>query len=465
MTKKRIIIIAVVVIILIAGYFGVRAFNQGKSELTEGLLTETAQVGSLEAYVGGTGTVHSNQTAVLTWQTNGTVETVSAVLGNEVSAGDILAELFTSSLSQGVILARADLVSAQDALEDFHDSFGPLALALAEQNVANARDAVSKAEDDFEGIHYTGTDDEIDDAREAFWDAQDKLDQIEDQYSKTSYQYKQMYQTYARALAHYNYVSGNTVDDIKEAQYGSSLEVSIQQLAEAEAEYNRLLAGPQADEIAAAEARVAAAEATLQLAWVEAPFSGTVTLADPLPGDQVNAGTVAFQIDDLEHLLVDVEISEVDINRIAVGQQAVLSFDAIIAKEFAGEVVEVSPVGTSVQGLVNFLVSVELTDPDETIKPGMTAAVNIRVEELEDVLLVPNRAVRVVDAERVVYVLGDSGLIEIIGIELGANSDFYSEVIGGDLAAGDEIILNPASSFFDSMNGGPGGGGPFGGGH
>ncbi|MEN8241430.1 MAG: efflux RND transporter periplasmic adaptor subunit [Chloroflexota bacterium] len=451
MSKKRIIIIAVAAVIIIAAFFGIRAFNQSKNAAAEGLLTETAKIGSLEAFVGGTGTVHSNQNATLTWQTSGTVESVLAGLGDQVAAGDILAELYTSSLSQAVILARADLVSAQDALEDFHDSFGPLAIALAEQKVANARDAVSDTEEELDGIYYTGTDDEIEDAREAFWDAQDKLDQIADQFSETSYQYRQMYQTYASALAHYNYVSGNTVDDIKEAQYQSAFDVAIQQLAEAEAEYNRLLTGPRADEIAAAEARVAAAQATLQLAWVEAPFAGTVTIADPLPGDQVTAGTMAFQIDDLTHLLVDVEISEVDINRVAVGQQAELSFDAILAMEFAGEVVEVSPVGTSVQGLVNFLVSVELTDPDELIKPGMTAAVNIRVEELEDVLLVPNRAVRVVDGERVVYVLTDDGSIEMVKIELGANSDLHSEVIGGELGAGDEIILNPTTSFFDSM--------------
>jgi HlyD family secretion protein len=463
MSKKTIIIITVVAIVVIAGFFGYRAFSNNRDVVTEGLLTETAQIGSLEAYVGGTGTVHSNQNTTLTWQTSGTVESVTAALGDQVAAGDVLADLYTSSLSQAVILARADLVSAQDALEDFYDSFGPLAIALAEQKVANARDAVSDAEEELDGIYYTGTDDEIEDAREAFWDAQDSLDKIADQYSKDSYFYRQSYQSYARALAHYNYVSGNTVDEIKEAQYKSTLEVAIQQLYEAEAEYNRLLMGPEQDEIDAAEARVAAAQATLQLAWIEAPFAGTVTMAKPLPGDQVNAGTLAFQIDDLSRLLVDVEISEVDINRIAVGQQALLSFDAILAMEYIGEVVEVSPVGTSAQGLVNFMVTVELMETDDLIKPGMTAAVNIRVEQLEDVLLVPNRAVRVVDGQRVVYVLADNGSIDRVNIELGANSDLYSEVIGGELSSGDDIILNPASSFFSMMDGGPRGGGPFGG--
>jgi HlyD family secretion protein len=386
------------------------------------------------------------------------VETVNVVLGDQVDAGDVLAELSTSSLPQTVILARADLVSAQDALEALYDSFDPLALALAQQNLANARDAVEKAEDNWESLHFTGTDEEIEDAYEAFRDAQRALDQAKENYNTYSPQYKRVYQMYASALAHYNYVSGNTVDEIKEAQYAAALEVATQQLADAEVEYERLQAGPTADEIAAAEARVEAAEATLQMAWLEAPFAGTITMAEPLLGDRVNAGTQAFRIDDLSRLLVDVQISEVDINRIAIGQQAILSFDAILAKEFTGEVVEVSPVGAIDQGLVNFQVTIALTDFDELIKPGMTAAVNIRVEELEDVLLVPNRAVRVVDGQRVVYIMGDNGMPEKVEIELGATSDMYSEVIGGELGIGDEIILNPSTSFFGSMNGGPFGG-------
>jgi HlyD family secretion protein len=338
-----------------------------------------------------------------------------------------------------------------------------LAQALAQQTLANARQALETAEDNWESIHFTGTDEEIADAYEAFRDAQDALDLAAENFDTTSPQYRRVYQMYSSALAHYNYVSGNTVDEIREAQYAAALEVAIQQLADAEAEYERVLAGPTADEIAAAEARISAAEATLQSAWIEAPFSGTITMAEPLPGDQVNAGTQAFRIDDLSRLLVDVEISEVDINRVVVGQPAKLSFDAILAREYSGEVVEVSPVGTIQQGLVNFQVMISLTDFDDLIKPGMTAAVNIRVEELEDVLLVPNRAVRVVEGQRVVYILGDNDMPEMIEIELGATSDLYSEVIGGALNVGDEIILNPSTSFFGSMNGGPGSGGPFGG--
>ena len=85
-----------------------------------------------------------------------------------------------------------------------------------------------------------------------------------------------------------------------------------------------------------------------------------------------------------------------------------------------------------------------MTDADELVKPGMTAAVNIVVQEVKDVVLVPNRAVRLVDAERVVFVLVN-GIPQQVKVELGSSSDTMSVLVGGDLKEGDEIILNPPS--------------------
>jgi HlyD family secretion protein len=155
-------------------------------------------------------------------------------------------------------------------------------------------------------------------------------------------------------------------------------------------------------------------------------------------------------------LLVDVEISEIDINSIEIGQPVTMSFDAILGKSYNGVIVEVDQTGSIVQGAVNFTVTVELTDADEFVKPGMTAAVTILVKEVKDVLVVPNRAVRVVDGQRVVYILKD-GVPEAVKVRLGSSSDTDSEVVGSELKAGDLIILNPPQSFGGPVGGGPGG--------
>jgi len=87
----------------------------------------------------------------------------------------------------------------------------------------------------------------------------------------------------------------------------------------------------------------------------------------------------------------------------------------------------------------------------------MTSAVNIVVYNLEETLIVPNRAVRVVDGERVVFVKKGETVEKII-IVLGASSDTHSEVAQGELAVGDEIILNPPSELMETGGFGPPGG-------
>jgi HlyD family secretion protein len=255
-------------------------------------------------------------------------------------------------------------------------------------------------------------------------------------------------------LATYNWYTGHPTE-IEQAQLEADVAVAQAQLDDATREYERLKDGPNPDDVAAAEARVAAAQATAGQAWIEAPFAGTITAIEVQPGDQVGPGTVGFQLADLSRLLVDVDVSEVDINRVQAGQPAELSFDAILDSLYEGEVTEVDLVGTETQGVVNFLVTVALTHPDELVRPGLTAAVNLVVDEIEDALLVPNRAVRVVDGERVVYVLRE-GKMEAVPIVLGTSSETSSEVLEGDLAVGDQIVLNPPL-VLDPSDGPPGG--------
>jgi HlyD family secretion protein len=175
-----------------------------------------------------------------------------------------------------------------------------------------------------------------------------------------------------------------------------------------------------------------------------------------LPGDQVSAGANAFRLDDLTSLLVDAEVSEVDINSVEIGQPVTLSFDAILGKEYHGKVVKVAQTGMSVQGVVNFKVTVEMIDADEDVKPGMTAAATITTLELQDVLLIPNRATRLVDGSRVVYLLVDGQPVQT-EVSLGASSDTMSVVTGGDVKEGDVIILNPSAESQGGPNRGPGG--------
>ena len=216
------------------------------------------------------------------------------------------------------------------------------------------------------------------------------------------------------------------------------------QLADAQREWERVKDGPTPEDISAAQARVTAAQAALENTRIVAPFSGVITEAISKPNDQVSPGTPAFRLDDLSHLWVDVGISEIDVNLVIPGQPVVLTFDAILAKEYQGQVVEVSPVGTTNFGIVDFYVRVELLNADEDVRPGMTAAVEILVNQIEEALLVPNRAVQVSRGLRTVYVLDQDGNLTLIEVHLGASSEKYSQVLSTDLNPGDLIVSNPS---------------------
>jgi HlyD family secretion protein len=226
-------------------------------------------------------------------------------------------------------------------------------------------------------------------------------------------------------------------------------------VGDAQREWDRLKDGPAAADIVAAKARLAAAQSTAQMARISAPFAGTITSANVKPGDQVSPGTVGFGLADMSEMLVDSSLSEIDINRISLGQPVSIVFDAVSDQTYAGEVTEIGLTGEAIEGVVSFPITVRLVDSDQAVRPGMTAAVNIVVNEIQDVLLVPNRAVRVQDGKRVVYVLKDD-VPTPVEITLGASSDTDSQVVQGDLQEGDLIVLNPPAAFGQGGPGGPG---------
>jgi HlyD family secretion protein len=210
-----------------------------------------------------------------------------------------------------------------------------------------------------------------------------------------------------------------------------------------------LTIAPDPIDMATVQVRVASAQVIINQAQITAPFAGTVAETYSMIGDQVSPGTRGFRVDDLSRLLVDVQVTEVDINSVQISQPVTVTFDAILGEEYHGKVVDVAQAGEVSGGSVNFMVTVELTDADARVKPGMTAAVTITVKQLADVLLSPNRAVRLVEGQRVVYVLRNN-VVEQIAITLGASSDSMSEVVLGDLKEGDTIILNPPVDFVSS---------------
>jgi HlyD family secretion protein len=463
---RRWLWILLVILVLAGGIFAYDRYRAAQQALNlEDLQTVEVMRGPLTATVGATGTVQANQHAQLIFKTSGTVESVIAKVGQEVSQGDLLASLQQTSLPSQLILAEADLIEAQRALDEILNS--SVSRAQAQQSVARALDQLENVEYMWR-VRQEGnraSENVLEEARANLLLAKNELDRAQEIYDHTP---GDPDENASKALALSNLSAARQhVDaiqrklnwytgyptEVEQALLDADVAVAEASLMDAEREWERLKDGPDPNDIAVTEARIAAAQANLELAAIKAPFDGVISASEVKPGDQISQGTFAFELVDLSRLLVDVEVSEVDINRVEVGQSAILTFDAVLGREYLGQVVEIGLTGKVVQGVVNFIVTVELQDLDEAVKPGMTAAVNLVVDQLEEVLLVPNRAVRVVEGERVVYIIRDNRL-QRIRIELGVSSDTYSEVVGGDLEQGQMVVLNPPA-VFETGNGPP----------
>jgi HlyD family secretion protein len=435
------------------------------------------KVADLQVAVQDSLTRQSNQQAGLPSDTVDLVTTLSDKLSAyESSTNDFIGSVITDTMNTSVDLAQvqadlaqkqSDLINTQTTLTDLiNKRLGMSGKRCEDSKIADYQEAYDQA---LNAYNFTG---HIANSREyqllqtaaanlnwctAVWSESD----IAAQDAKIASAQAQIQLLKAQITADQTQITDST-----SSVYGLAIQLNnlwtayqdaSQQLSDAVTSLYELERSPNPDDLASAQARLQAAQTTVDTQSLTAPFAGTISEVDNKPGDQVSPGSIGFRLDKLDRLLVDVQVSEVDINSIEVGQPVTLSFDAIPDKQYNGVVSQVPLVGDVVAGVVQFNVLVELTDADEFVKPGMTAAVNIVVDEITNALLVPNSAVRVVDGQRVVYILKDNQLQEV-EVTLGASSDTHSQVIDGNLQVGDKIVLNPPKDFFNSNSGGP----PFG---
>lgn len=454
--EKSIRWIAVVLLLLIAGFFIINSLRN-RSKASDTYQTAVVERGDLIAIVGATGVVEAKQTTELNWQTTGRVDHAYAGVNTMVKAGEILADLADNTLPQSVILAQSDLVTAQKNLEDLINS--NTSSAEAYRNLLSAESDLRDAKENRDDWNYNGANwDRINSARSEFIRLEEELkvylsdfelvadlpaSDVKRIEAKSALDKAQLARD--KALRTINYIMGKTYDR-PVAEDFADYDLALSKVQDAQRDWERVKAGTNKDDISAAEARVAASEATVSLGWLEAPFSGTVTRAYPKVGDEVATGIQGYRIDDLSELFVKVNISEVDINRVTIGQPVDLSFDAVNGKTYKGEVTQVASVGIDNGSGVDFEVTLKILEPDEQVRPGMTAAVNIIISEIKNILIIPNRAIRLKDGQRIVYILTGEQLKET-NVEVGSSSDTQAEITDGELKEGDVVVLNPPALF------------------
>ena len=518
-------IIGIFVVLVTVGVIVYRRQAAAKAAAATSIQTASVTQGTLTASLNSAGNVRPGQSAVITWQTSGQVGNITVKLGDQVKANQELTALDPNTLSPSVINAKQNLIDAQKNLDDVMNSTLQQAQALQAVNDAqkNLDDLNQTSAEDLAQAQLTLAiaQKAADDAQKkrTYMNYPHSTDDLVIQNAETNYllakgQYKDALQAFNKvahkkltspdraaalkalvaaqqkmdqALATYNWYllkptdneiaqadanlavaqanltkAQNDVTSLSNGPDASALALAEAQLADAQRQWERVKDGPNPDDIAAAQAAVDAAQATINQTSLFAPFNGTITEVDINPGDVVNSGKQAFQIDDLSSIYVDLQVAEVDINTVKVGQKTALTFDAIPNKQYEGEVTEIGGVGSVSQGVVNYPVTVKIDNPDADVKPGMTAAVTITVAQHDNVMMVPNQAVRVAGNQRTVTVLFEGQQIRV-PVTVGLTNETMSEVSSDQLRAGDEVVINSQSSSSGQQQGGGFGGPGFGG--
>ena len=198
------------------------------------------------------------------------------------------------------------------------------------------------------------------------------------------------------------------------------------------------------------EAQVEQARANVEMTRVQleytrifAPVSGVIASIATQEGETVAASFAAptfVNIIDLNRLEVQAYVDETDIGRIREGQEAVFTVDTYPETDFPGRVTAIHPKAVIQDNVVNYIVTIEITDTrDRTLRPEMTANVTVFLEVRRDALAVPAAAVARSGGERFVTVL-EEGRRERRTVKVGRRDGGYLEILEG-LAEGETVVI------------------------
>jgi len=336
----------------------------------------------------------------LAFAQGGIINEVLVKPGNKVSSGDVIVRLIGVETAQAELAAaRLEHTTAQQALDTLHRN-ALLTASQAEKALLDAEKAYDNKSSGWNlGSKDNATDIELalEDyitAEEDYRDARDELDdqldkEITDRERKDAQddfdlESKTLADAYASLLED---VAANDLP-LKDKEIGLLNAIAVLEVArenqsrldESNLDPEKLASAEAA--LATATAHVTAAEASLELYELRAPFNGTVLSLDLVEGEMALPGSpIAYVADTGSWMVETKDLAEIDISHIARGQIAIVKLDAFPGEEFAGTVTAIDPVGREYLGDMTYKVTVTLDDSDDRFMWFMTATVTIPIDK------------------------------------------------------------------------------------
>jgi len=383
--------------IVLAGFY-----FWGNDSSTPQYLTARVERGNLRNTVTATGALQAVTTVQVGSQASGTISALYADFNSVVKKGQVVAQLDPSTAKAQVDQARANLQQARASL------------ANAQAAVVNARAGVSDAQAKNLAAKSTVQNNQAGvsgaEANVAVLKAQqdDALSLLKQQESLlkagviAQRDYDVAMTAYKTAEARYN----QAVSQLNQAKL-TEQSASSAGIAQSQAGVEQSKAGVQQAQaqVQQSTAQVQQAQAALNLAEVNlshttiaSPIDGVVVSRDVNVGQTVAASLSAptlFTIaNDLTQMQVIANIDQADIGLVEQAKSVKFSVDAFPGKEFEGKIEQMRLNPQNVQNVVTYNVVIDVANPEQKLKPGMTANLTITIDERNNVLKVPNAALR-----------------------------------------------------------------------
>ena len=421
--KKYLIGIGILILILAGGF----TFYQwgGQNGSNQKFRLGKIEKGEINLVVTATGTINPVVNVLVGSQVSGTIKALYADFNSQVKQGQVIAQIDPAIFEAQVEQGRANVLNAQANLLN------------AQANFENAKANLTKAE-------------------VAVLDAKRTLDRN-------------------RPLVEKQVIAQATMDT---AQMNYDTAVAQTDVAKAQVESAKAQIESFKAQVEQTKAALKVAETNLRYSTIRSPVNGTVISRNVDVGQTVAASLQAptlFSIaKNLTEMQVDSNVSEADVGRVAVGQEATFTVDAYPERIFRGKVSEIRNAPIIVQNVVTYDVVILVENKDLKLKPGMTANVSVMIAHRDGALKIPNAALRFRPesakresgkgggplqkvGEQVkstqgdegkpgrVWVLSPEGKPAPVSITLGITNGTFSEVIAGNLREGAEVIVEQTS--------------------
>mgnify|MGYP006288763563 CR=1 FL=1 len=439
---KRLITIVLIVLVVagsIGGFLWYRS-RQAGSDQPEIIRTAAVRRANLDLTIPASGNVSASEIRSLSFNISGTIDEILVDTNERVTKGSDLALLGSEDLQRQIERSELALARARLDLQEAQQSPDPEDIELAKLAVQSAAQALEVAR--------IGKQTAQADANRVVVQAQREREnahiQLRDASSGEKQQKEEAYQD-ALAKEHIAKLNAEVIVDRAQTEW----EAAYTQYQQAQQSLERLESPPDEKQIALLKLQVQQAELRLNQAKqdlaetvLKAPFSGYVAEIKAQENERIQLTDGVLTIVDDSGYFIDLTVDEIDVGGINLDQRVSITLDAYPETVLEGHIDRIAPESTEIGGLTSYRVRVRIADNRNTaLFEGMTASVSILTERLEDVLVIPNWAVRADPdtAQTYCYRVVDESTVRT-PIEVGERNEDLTVVLSG-LDEGDTVAL------------------------